>query len=398
MKAPKFFFFFGVLLVLFEWLRVYFIMPMPGSQRINSIDLAYFFHQYRWIIRMVCLLALIIGFRATFKLYPKSLIVLLLFLAGSSYVTNFIMSADQMFQLIKTKTFTKQEKNNIDLDRLIIGVEFNNEAVAYPVQIIAHHHQISDTVGGVPVLVTYCSVCRTARVFSPKINNKITQFRLVGMDHFNAMFEDPQTHSWWRQVNGTAVTGPLKGKKLKELFSKQITLRTWLEMHPDSRILQADPFFKKQYDGLIPFETGTSRSSLTGRDTQNGAEKNWMVWLSRGENTKSISWNLLEKTSIKVINDKADSILIVNNDGASVLSFTVQQNTSENIGKIGFKLDKKLNRLYIFPKDKNSNWIDSFALSGQALTLNTKHNLLPMQCYQEYNHSYHVFNSPNKIK
>jgi hypothetical protein len=123
-----------------------------------------------------------------------------------------------------------------------------------------------------------------------------------------------------------------------------------------------------------------------------------MVWLSRGENTKSISWNLLEKTSIKVINDKADSILIVNNDGASVLSFTVQQNTSESLGNIAFKLDKQLNRIYIYPKDKNSLWVDSFTLSGQALTLKTKHNLLPLQCYQEYNHSYHVFNSPNKIK
>jgi len=393
MKAPKFFFFFGVLLILFEWLRVYFIMPMPGSQGINSIDLAYFLHQYRWIIRMVCLLPMIIGLRATLKLYPKSLIVLMLFLIGSSYVTNFIMSADQMFQLIKSKSFAKQEKNNIELDRLIIGVEFNNEAVAYPVQIIAHHHQISDNVGGVPVLVTYCSVCRTARVFSPKINNKITQFRLVGMDHFNAMFEDPQTHSWWRQVNGTAIAGPLKGKKLKELFSKQITLRTWLEMHPDSRILQADPFFKKQYDGLIPFETGTSRSSLTGRDTQLGADKNWMVWLRNGDNTKTISWNYLEKTQLKVISDQADSILILSNDGKSVLSFSLKQNNAKKMGSISFKFDNKFNRLYVLPNNKEANWIDSFTLGGVSLSSKSKHSLTPMQCYQEYNHSYEVFNS-----
>ena len=113
---------------------------------------------------------------------------------------------------------------------------------------------------------------------------------------------------------------------------------------------------------------------------------------------KKITIKRLEKTPIKVINDKADSILIVSNDGASVLSYTVQQNTSESLGNIAFKLDKQLNRIYIYPKDKNSYWIDSFALSGQALTRKTKHNLLPMQCYQEYNHSFHVFNSPNKIK
>ena len=29
-------------LLVFEFLNVYFIMPMPGSQKMNTIDLAYF--------------------------------------------------------------------------------------------------------------------------------------------------------------------------------------------------------------------------------------------------------------------------------------------------------------------------------------------------------------------
>ena len=38
-------------LILFEILNVYLIMPMPGSQRMNSIDIAYFLYQYRWAFR-----------------------------------------------------------------------------------------------------------------------------------------------------------------------------------------------------------------------------------------------------------------------------------------------------------------------------------------------------------
>ncbi len=393
MKSIKFFFIFGVIFTLFEWFRVYFIMPMPGSQVLNSLDIAYFLHQYRWIIRMVCAFGMIVGLRATFSKFPKTGGVLLLFLMGSAYVTNFIMSADYMFKLIHSKTLVKKDKNKIPLERLIIGVEINGEYAAYPIQILAHHHQISDTVGGESILVTYCSVCRTARVFSPKINNKVSQFRLVGMDHFNAMFEDPETHSWWRQVNGAAVAGPLKGKKLSELFSKQTTLQTWLEMHPESKILQSDPSFQKQYDELIPFETGTSRSSLTGRDTQLGANKNWMVWLRNGENTKTVSWNYLEKTQLKVISDQNDSILILSNDGKSVLSFSVKQNSSEKLGAISFKIDNKLNRFYVFPKSKDAHWTDSFSFAGIALSPKSKHYLTPIQCYQEYNHSYQVFNA-----
>ena len=45
MIVMKKIFYIGVLgFGLFEILNVYFIMPMPGSQQMNSIDLAYFLH------------------------------------------------------------------------------------------------------------------------------------------------------------------------------------------------------------------------------------------------------------------------------------------------------------------------------------------------------------------
>lgn len=64
-------------------------------------------------------------------------------------------------------------------------------------------------------MVTYCTVCRTGRVYSPMVNGKLETFRLVGMDHFNAMFEDASTKSWWRQSNGDCIAGPLKRLTIK---------------------------------------------------------------------------------------------------------------------------------------------------------------------------------------
>jgi len=76
---------------------------------------------------------------------------------------------------------------------------------------IGYHHQVRDTIAGAPVLVSYYTVCRTGRVFCPAVKGDPEVFRLVGMDHFNAMFEDATTHSWWRQANGQAIIGPRKG-------------------------------------------------------------------------------------------------------------------------------------------------------------------------------------------
>jgi hypothetical protein len=38
---------------------------------------------------------------------------------------------------------------------MVLAVEINGDAAAYPVRQIAYHHVVQDTIGGIPVLVTY---------------------------------------------------------------------------------------------------------------------------------------------------------------------------------------------------------------------------------------------------
>ena len=53
MQNMNFLFYFGIIgLILFEIANVYFIMPMPGSQEINSIRTAYFLYNWRWVFRI----------------------------------------------------------------------------------------------------------------------------------------------------------------------------------------------------------------------------------------------------------------------------------------------------------------------------------------------------------
>ena len=150
-----------------------------------------------------------------------------------------------MFYQPQNKILATVAANKVDTTKLVIGVAVNGEAKAYPVEIIGYHHQVADTIGGEPVMVTYCSVCRTGRVFSPFVNSKLEKFRLVGMDHFNAMFEDVTTKSWWRQATGKAVAGKLKGTALKEIESAQMSLGSWIRKYPNAIILQPDPVFIK---------------------------------------------------------------------------------------------------------------------------------------------------------
>ena len=94
------------LLVIPEILKVYFIMPMPGSQAMDSIGLAYFLNKWRWAFRGLFGLMAMLGMKAAFsgtgwkKWLP---VVLLLIAAFVFYQANFEMAADTMFYQPKHK-------------------------------------------------------------------------------------------------------------------------------------------------------------------------------------------------------------------------------------------------------------------------------------------------------
>ena len=51
----------------------------------------------------------------------------------------------------------------------VIGVVINGDARAYPLQVLIWHEIVNDTVGGVPVSVTFCPLCNTGLVFDRRL-------------------------------------------------------------------------------------------------------------------------------------------------------------------------------------------------------------------------------------
>jgi len=365
----------ALLLLLFELANVYFIMPMPGSQRMRSIDVAYFLYRWRWEFRLVFGALIVAGFWPAWHvpgrrkwIAPASLLVV----AAAVYATNFVMAADRMFLPPTVLTMLSAARNKVETARLVVGVDLNGDARAYPLEYIGYHHQVRDTVGGTPVLVSYCTVCRTGRVFSPTVNGRPEIFRLVGMDHYNAMFEDATTGSWWRQANGEAIVGPKTGTFLREIPSVQVTLREWLALHPASLVMQADSTFKGEYARDYAFENGTSRKKLTGTDTVSWHDKAWVVGLTVNRQSKAFDWNRLRRE--RVVNDEVGGqpiVLALASDTASFFAFE-RPDSSTHFVLLG----------------------DSLVARGRAYALTGKGKsdaLRPLFASQEFWHSWREF-------
>jgi hypothetical protein len=379
-----------LLLFALEVLRVYFIMPFPGSQEDNTLSLAYWLGTNIFWIRFLALLLVAIPSIAIFKNCKKRskivLSVALVLYAVIFFFANFKLEADKMFYQPGQKIFADANTNKVQVGKLVIGVAFNGEAKAYPIQFIGYHHQVRDTIGNTPVMVTYCTVCRTGRAYSLLVKGKTENFRLVGMDHFNAMFEDATTKSWWQQATGVAIAGPLKGTSLKEIPSQQLTLASWLYEHPNGQVMQADTTFSEEYEQMAKYDKGTGKSSLTKRDSSSWKPKSWVVGVSHNYTSKAYDWNELMKD--KVVQDSLPGLPILIAIESDTASFHVFDRTVK--GKI-----------LSFTKSGDGQIKDN---TGSTWNVNGEcadgllkgQKLQSIQAYQEFWHSWKTFHPETK--
>jgi hypothetical protein len=306
-----------------------------------------------------------------------------------AYAFNFKFLAEKMFYQPTNKLLLTASADSTNRNKLVVGVVLNGEAKAYPIEIIGYHHQVRDTVGGEQVMVTYCTVCRTGRVFSPYVNGETEDFRLVGMDHFNAMFEDQTTKSWWRQETGTAITGPLKGTSLKEIPSAQMALGDWLALYPNSYILQADANFSKQYADLQGYDEDTLQSSLEKRDSASWKMKSWVIGVNLNNHAKAYDWNELAKR--KIIEDSLEGIHLLLTMQPNERTFYVFNRNTVN-GILHFNYNAATHVLN--DKETNSTW----SVDGNSTEGNMKgYRLKTVQSYQEFWHSWKEFHPQTEI-
>lgn len=197
----KVIFWIGIIgLLLFEIANVYFIMPMPGSQKMNSIDIAYFLYTWRWIFRCLSGIMIVAGlFKSKWK---------------------------QKWSLI------------------------------FPVGILS------------------------------------------------------------------AITGKLKGYQLPGVFSTQTSLGEWLRLFPYSFVMQPDSSFITSYNTTTKYESGKSKSKLTGTDSLSWKDKSWVIGIKVNKEKKAYDWNRLKREHI--IHDEINNIpvlIILAPDSKSFFAF-----------------------------------------------------------------------------
>lgn len=380
----KLFLWLGIFLFFFPALwGTFMLMPFPGSQEQDTLATAYALHPWIFPTRIIGLFLMIgpiMNLLFNGRWGKKTAGIILVLLIGAMiWFTEFFAKAEIMFKEPTQLIFKTAAANEVPEETLIMGIYEEGLARAYPVPFLSYHHKIQDTLNQPFALVTYCSVCRSGRVFSPVLNGEYLHFRLVGMRQFNALFEDERTKSWWHQASGEVVAGSRKGEALEEILSEQMTLKEWMKKYPETLILQEDPAFAATYRNYYAYYKEKNSRKKEGNWS-------WVLGVEIGNSSKAYSWSLLQEE--KIINDRIGEtsvLLVLEKDS---LSFHVLER--ELGGRVfEFQLDSLGENLQ--DQQTHSLWKRSgLCISGEL----KGSQLSTLQAYQEYEHSWKTFH-PN---
>ena len=72
-------------------------------------------------------------------------------------------------------------------------------------------------------------------------------FHLAGINNQNFLMRDDQTGTYWQQISGAAVSGPLAGRRLTLVPSDELTFALWRAENPQGTVLDDVPAFVSEY-------------------------------------------------------------------------------------------------------------------------------------------------------
>ena len=121
-------------------------------------------------------------------------------------------------------------------------------------------------------------------------------FYLAGINNQNFLMRDRETGTWWQQITGKAVFGPLQGASLDLVLSDELTFGEWRSEISDGQVLAPVPKYVKEYDSnweaevaKLPVVISFPKTELNSRDV--------VVGLQIDGASRAYPWDTLVKQS-----------------------------------------------------------------------------------------------------
>jgi hypothetical protein len=224
----------------------------------------------------------------------------------------------------------------------VIALELDGDARAYPLQILTWHEIVNDTVGNVPVAVTFCPLCNSAIVFDRRVAGEVYEFGVSGLlRNSDLVMYDRTSESLWQQFTGEAIIGDLTGTQLTFLPSSLISFADFQAAYPEGQVLSQDTGFNRRY-GVNPYTNydanGGTPFLFDGEIDERlpAMERVVAVTLTDADGTTvDIAYPLRSLAEAGVINDTEHNLVVFHLPGTSSALGATQIAEGADVGATG---------------------------------------------------------------
>jgi hypothetical protein len=163
-------------------------------------------------------------------------------------------------------------------------------------------------------------------VWETTVDGRVLKFHLAGINNQNFIMRDEETGSWWQQISGECVLGPLKGRRLKMFDHDELTFATWKGEGDGGRVLRPDPKIEAKGE-YAPADWERSVALMRVATTlANPNEvlpaRTLVVGMEAGGASKAYPFDALEKQNpITDTLGGAPLLVLLGEDGKSVRAF-----------------------------------------------------------------------------
>jgi hypothetical protein len=178
------------------------------------------------------------------------------------------------------------------------------------------------------------------------VNGLRLAFHLAGINNQNFLMRDEQTGTYWQQISGRAISGPLAGSALKLIPSDELTAALWKAEQPQGTVLQdvtadASAYSPKDWD--MEMKKAPTVLSYAQHDL---APRDLMLGIRAFGAARAFPYNTV--LELKLVQDRVGPervVLVVGPDGQSVRAFRARVPNGNGLTEFYRTLDNKSAKL-----------------------------------------------------
>jgi hypothetical protein len=162
-------------------------------------------------------------------------------------------------------------------------------------------------------------------VWGREVDGLTLTFHLAGINNQNFLMRDEETGTYWQQISGRAISGPLAGRALKLIPSDELTFALWKSEAPLGTVLKDVPKFVAKY---VPKDWDVrmkkTRTVLNYAE-QGRAARDLMLGIRAFGAARAFPYDVVMRE--KLVKDRVGPepvLLLVGPDGESVRAFVAR--------------------------------------------------------------------------